>query len=114
MNKFIDCYNKDMRFNLNYNAGVVVKDGKEFIIAYEMNGARKTFSIGQPVYDKDKNLMGYLGMGLYDALDYSTKADVRIPVEKWVICLPTKDCEEGKQVYTYWQVKGGVADADSD
>lgn len=99
--KFIDQINeKDI--STKYNAGVVCEKDGNFIIGYEMKGANDTFSIGQPVYDKDKNIMGWLGIGLYRHLDYV--ADERIPCEYWQICLPTRFCEVGKQVYTYWQM----------
>ena len=101
MNRFIDCYKEDM--TTKYNAGTVHTYGNGYMIAYEMEGARETFSVGQPVYDGDGNLMGYMGIGLYANLDYSTEGKVRIPVEHWIICLPTKFCIPGKKVYTYWQ-----------
>lgn len=91
---------KDM--DRQYDAGVVCERDGNYIIGYEMQGAEETFSIGQPVYDKDKNIMGWLGIGLFKNLDYSAK--VRVPCEYWQICLPTKFCEVGKQVYTYWQM----------
>ena len=91
---------KDM--DRQYDAGVVCENNGNYIIGYEMQGAEETFSIGQPVYDKDKNIMGWLGIGLFENLDYSAK--VRVPCEYWQICLPTKFCEAGKQVYTYWQM----------
>lgn len=100
--KFIDHY-KDEDVDTAYHAGRVIRYDNNFAIGYEMRGAEETFSIGQPVYDEDKNLMGYLGIGLYGALNYSSK--IRIPVEHWVICLPTSYCEIGKKVYTYWQTK---------
>lgn len=102
--KFIDHY-KDEGVDTVYDAGRVIKDDNNFIIGYEMKGAEKTFSIGQPVYDEDKNLMGYLGIGLYEALNYSNGREVRIPVERWIICLPTSYCRAGKKAYTYWQTK---------
>ena len=52
----------------------------------------------------EKNIMGWLGIGLFEILNYSAK--VRVPCEYWQICLPTKFCETGKQVYTYWQMTG--------
>lgn len=104
MNRFIDHY-EDKNVDTQYGAGVVRKYGNGFLIAYETRGAEKTFSIGQPVYDKDKNLMGYLGIGLYANLDYSTEGRIRIPVEHWTICLPTNHCVDGKAVYTYWQTQ---------
>ena len=102
MNRFIDHY-KDKNVATKYHAGTVVKYGNYFMIAYETKGANETFSIGQPVYDKDNNIMGYLGIGLYAHLDYCTEGNIRIPVEHWTICLPTQHCVEGKTVYTYWQ-----------
>lgn len=84
-----------------YDAGIVCSDNGNYFIGYEMIGARETFSIGQPVYDKDKNIMGWLGIGLFDDMDYST--EIRVPCEYWQICLPTEFCKVGKRVYTYWQ-----------
>jgi len=104
MDRFIDHY-KDENVDTKYPAGVVRKYLNGFMVAYETNGAEKTFSIGQPVYDQNKNLMGYLGIGLYANLDYATEGRIRIPVEYWVICLPTKYCVDGKAVYTYWQTQ---------
>lgn len=102
MIKFIDQY-KEKNVATKYDAGIVSKCGEDFMVACEMLGAGETFSIGQPVYDRDKNLMGYLGIGLYNHLNYSTEGKIRIPVEYWAICLPTQHCVEGKRVYTYWQ-----------
>ena len=102
MERFIDHY-KDENVDTRYDAGVVMKYHNHFMVAYEMEGAKETFSIGQPVYDKNKNLMGYLGIGVYMNLDYSTDCNIQIPVEYWMVCLPTKYCVEGKRVYTYWQ-----------
>lgn len=86
-----------------YDAGTVCERDGNFVIGYEMKGAEDTFSVGQPVYDVDGNIMGWLGIGLYSSLDYS--AEIRIPCEYWQICLPTKHCVAGKKVYTYWQNK---------
>ena len=86
-----------------YDAGTVCEIDGNFIIGYEMKGAEETFSIGQPVYDVDGNIMGWLGIGLYSSLNYSS--EIRIPCEYWQICLPTKHCVVGKKVYTYWQYK---------
>ena len=104
MDRFIDHY-KDENVTTKYDAGIVHKYGNDFIIAYEQMGARDTFSIGQPVYDKDENLMGYMGIGLFANLNYSTEGQIQIPVEYWSICLPTKHCIGGKKVFTYWQTK---------
>ena len=103
LNRFIDHYT-DENVATKYSAGRVNKYGNGYMVAYEMEGAKETFSIGQPVYDKDKNIMGWLGIGLFENLNYSAK--VRVPCEYWQICLPTKFCEAGKQVYTYWQMTG--------
>lgn len=103
MKRFIDCYNED--HETKYDAGMVCRAEGDFIIGYEQKGAADTFSIGQPVYDGDQNLMGYLGVTVFRNLDYSTESGIRIPVETWRICLPTKHCVEGKRVYTYWQNK---------
>lgn len=102
--RFIGQYMNDDA-DTKYDAGIVSKSGDNFMIAYETFGAKETFSVGQPVYDKDNNLMGYLGIGVYNSLDYATEKPIRIPVEHWIICLPTKHCTEGKRVYTYWQMK---------
>jgi len=106
--RFIDHY-KDNSVNTTYKAGRVCSQGKQYIIGYEQYGAHEAFSVGQPVYDRDKNLMGYLGICLFDALDYcvDSKERLRIPVEVWSVCLPTKHCEVGKEVFTYWQMKEG-------
>lgn len=99
--RFIDDYTRGKQFATEYSAGVVREDEDGFYIGYEQIGARETFSVGQPVYDGDKHLMGYLGIGLFMHLDYA--ANIRIPVERWMICLPTRNCKAGKNVYTYWQ-----------
>lgn len=100
--KFVNQYRNEEMLETKYDAGIVTKNGDQFCVGYETNGAGKTFSIGQPVYDKDFNLMGYLGIGFWEHLDYA--GDMRIPVEMWTICLPTEHCIEGKHVYTYWQM----------
>lgn len=100
IDKFI---NQNSEQATTYDAGVVIEDNGEFIIGYEQKGAEETFSIGQPIYDIEGNIMGWLGIGLYDALDYATDKNVRIPCEYWKICLPTEYCKRGKKVYTHWQ-----------
>lgn len=87
---------------LQYDAGNVLEIGGIYFIVDRMIGADELFSVGQPVYDEDGNLMGYLGVGLFNHLNYSTENNVRIPVEYWQICHPTEDCISGKQVFTYW------------
>jgi len=86
-----------------FDAGIVCEKNGNFIIGYGMMGAEETFSVGQPVYDVDGNIMGWLGVGLFSDVDYSS--EIRIPCEYWQICLPTKHCVVGKKVYTYWQNK---------
>lgn len=93
---------------LKYSAGHIVKDWNGGRICYmassEQYGVRKTFSIGQPVFNREGKLLGYLGIGLLDALNYATKADgLDIPVEHWEIDLPTQECQDGVAIYTYWQ-----------
>lgn len=102
-NRFIDVVHEKMA--TKYDAGVVYEYeyGKGYIVAYEQKGAAETFSIGQPVYDKEGNLMGYLGLGMYNSLDYANDIDERTPVEHWTICLPTRFCVSGKKIYTYYQ-----------
>lgn len=88
---------------LQYDAGKVLKiDEKTYIIADHMIGAEELFSVGEPVYDEDGNLMGYLGVGIFEHLNYSTDNNLRIPVDYWQICLTTEDCTSGKKVFTYW------------
>lgn len=55
------------------------------------------------MFDAEGCLLGYLGIGLFDSLDYSNDKGIRIPVECWVIELPTRHCEVGKKIFTYWQ-----------
>lgn len=106
ISRFINQYDiENIEMATDYDAGIVCDNNGERIIGYEMQGARETFSVGQPVFDKDGNLMGYLGIGVFASLDYATTEPIRIPVEYWKICLPTKYCECGKKVYTYWQNK---------
>lgn len=95
--------------SLKYYAGKAYKYNDTFIVGYEQMGAQDTFSIGQPIYDEEGNLMGYLGIGLLNSLDYATYSlgdeyrTLRVPVETWQICLPTKHCIHGKKIVTYWQ-----------
>lgn len=87
---------------LKYDAGWVYQNGDEFFITDEQAGAEDTFSIGQSVFDKKGNLLGYLGISLLKSLDYN-ESRVRIPVETWRICLPTSHCKHGVEIVTYWQ-----------
>lgn len=97
--KFVNQKLEDSDF-LKYSAGIITKHN---IVGYPQKGAEKTFSIGQPMFDAEGRLLGYLGIGLFDSLDYSNDKGIRIPVECWVIELPTRHCEVGKNVFTYWQ-----------
>ena len=101
--KFIEQL-KIKNINTQYDSGIVCEKDGNYIIGYEMKGAEETFSIGQPVYDKDKNIMGWLGIGLFENLNHSNDKGVRIPCEYWQICLPTEYCKKGERVYTYWQM----------
>lgn len=101
--KLFDTQEKPDASLLKYDAGWVYKQGDEFFIADQQAGAEETFSIGQSVYDKKGNLLGYLGISLLRNLDYYNKLGVRIPVEIWRICLPTKHCKPGVKIVTYWQ-----------
>ena len=103
MDKFINQI-KETDIDNRFDAGIVVEINGEYAIGYEMEGAKKSFSVGQPVYDTDGNIMGWLGIGLFANLNYSND-EVRIPCEYWKICLPTAYCHTGKKVYTYWQNK---------
>lgn len=101
--KFIDQLEQGInKKSLKYDAGVICKSDCGYIIGYNMKGAEELFSIGQPVYDKDGFLMGYLGINFFHNLDYHTETEIRIPCECWEICMPTKDCVVGKKIYTYW------------
>ena len=108
--RFVDCY-MDTNVETKYDAGSIVQVDDGYAVGYAQLGAERTFSIGQPVYDKDHNLMGYLGIGLFHHLNYATK-DMRIPSEVWVVLMPTKYCKEGKKVFTYWQNKKEETEAE--
>lgn len=95
-----------------YSAGYITKirTGNKCCYAINMQqcGAEMTFSVGQPVYNTTGALLGYLGLGILDNLDYSNKEKkTRCPVEFWEVNLPTKVCKEGVQVVTYWQLTAG-------
>lgn len=103
---FVDQEPVNDEFILGLSAGTVSGEDGRYHVAYAQRGAEETFSIGQPVYDSDNNLMGYLEIGVLDSLDYATNGKFNgesIPVEYWGIGKPTKYCEIGKQVFTYWQ-----------
>lgn len=100
VNRFIEQMKKH---ETRYDAGRVYEINGGFGISSNELGAEETFAVGMPIYDKDNNLMGYLGIGLYESLNYGG-TDVRVPCDYWQICLPTKNCEVGKKVFTYWQM----------
>lgn len=97
--------NKIDKENLKYDAGIVYDySDNEFIIANEQKGAEDTFSIGQPIYDKQKNKLGYLGIGMYKNVNYYCEnIEEQIPVYYWKICNYTKYCKSGVKIFTYWQ-----------
>ena len=108
--KFIDQIEDGVDVSLlSYSGGVIRynETSDVFLVAEQQSGAEETFSVGQPVYDVDGNLMGYLGIGLFNALDYSCD-ETRCPVEFWQICLPTSWCSEGKRIVTYWQANSKI------
>lgn len=102
--KFIDQI-KEKEIATKYNAGRIWIVNNEAAINGEAAEAEETFSIGQPVYDEEGNLLGYLGIGILSNLDYATDNDIKIPCEFWKICLPTEHCKHGVKVFTYWQNK---------
>ena len=58
ISRFIKQYDvEDIEMATKYDAGNVYDNNGEYIISYEMQGARETFSVGQPVFDKDGNLI---------------------------------------------------------
>jgi len=113
MRRFIDDIKNPPCLKGNYYSGHVSRNdyeepGTTYYVAYEQQGAADTFSVGMPVYDKEKNLMGFLGVGLWQNLNYAkgdmTPDGVSIPVERWEIRNPTQFCQQGKDVFTFWQV----------
>lgn len=90
--------------DLQYYGGRVEFNNDEYIIGYSQRGAENTFSICQPMFDKNKNLIGYLGIGMYRHLNYTHNPHkIDIPCYYWKICNPTKHCKVGIDVFTYWQ-----------
>lgn len=102
--QFIDKYSIS-EDDLKYSAGTVKQyDDGRFIVAYQQRGAEDTFSVGMPVYDENDYKMGYLGIGLFNNLDYADRYNGEsIPVYHWEIMKPTSYCKPGKKVFTYWQ-----------
>lgn len=90
--------------SLKYDAGCVHKVDDNYVIAFNQLGAEITFSIGQPIYDTNKNKLGYLGIGLYNNLNYTNHShNIDIPCYYWMICNPTQYCKDGIIIHTYWQ-----------
>lgn len=104
--KFIDCY-KDENVQTKFNSGKIYKTDEGFLINSAMVGAEKTFSIGQPVFNENGDMLGYLGITILRNLNYSADDfdEKMIPCEAWKIELPTEHCKHGIEVYTYWQNK---------
>lgn len=94
---------------LEYRCGTVTRIDGRFVVGFNQIGAEEyLFSIGQPVYDDEGNVMGFLGIGLYRHLDFYTgemeeEKRVRIPAYYWEICLPTEHCKEFKRIRSHWQ-----------
>ena len=101
--KFIKELKENKKYNAKYDAGWVYEYDDRFIIDRAQAGAEESFSIGQPVYDEEGNVMGFLGVTLFRNLNYAKIKGIDIPVECWEICLPTKHCKNYKKVYTYWK-----------
>ena len=89
--------------DLQYEAGYVGEYNNEYIVTSYQIGASETFSVGQPIYDKFGNLLGYLGIGCFDRLSQECKCEIWIPAIYWKICKATHYCEEGIKVFSYWQ-----------
>lgn len=102
LKRFVDQLNFEIdKNNLKYDAGRVFLHNGHYIIDRAQKGAEETFSVGQPVYNDNGDLLGYLCIGLFQNLNYGNQ--IRIPVENWEISLPTKECRSGVHVKTYWQ-----------
>ena len=103
--RFIDCY-KDENAETKFDSGKLWETDDGFLINGAMLGAEQTFSIGQPVFNEDGDILGYLGITLLRNLNYATNGfDGIIPCEVWKIEQPTTHCKHGIKVYTYWQNK---------
>lgn len=94
---------------LEYRCGTVTRIDGRFVVGFNQIGAEEyLFSVGQPVYDDEGNVMGWLGIGLYNHLNHYTgdmeeEKRVRIPAYYWEICLPTEHCKEFKRIRSHWQ-----------
>jgi hypothetical protein len=92
---------------LTYDSGKLVESSSgRLCIAYEERGARMLYSVGQPIYDTDYNLLGHLGIGIYNNLNYcdspNKEHDILIPVYFWSIENQTRFAISGTKVKTYW------------
>ena len=100
----------DFRLTLSSGHVSIQEENNTFIVAGQQMGAQDLFSIGQPVYDIDNNLMGYLGIGIWYNLNYhAPQYKEEIPSDHWTIEKPTKHCIRGKQVFNYYQRWGKEA-----
>jgi len=84
---------------LALDAGKINNSG--IISSYQL-GAKKTFAVGMPVYDLDKNEIGRLSIGLWTNLDYHIEgSDMKVSAYHWRI-----DGYKGEQqkILTYYQV----------
>lgn len=106
--RFVADIDSNYSESIKYDAGHVETNGN---IIQAQFGAIDTFSIGMPVFSTGNKFLGYLGLRLYENLDYATESHRtnrhKIPVEHWVI-----EGYRGNRmpIKTYWQVYGGVSD----
>jgi len=90
--------------SLEYFAGRIYLNAGRYFIGDQQRGAEEIFTIGQPIYDTDNFLMGYMEIALHKNLDYAGRYNgLNIPAEGWAIGHPTAHCQPGKKVVTYWQ-----------
>jgi len=94
--------------NLKWAAGKVSTYKLRTHIVFDVQGAQhgalETFSVGQPVYDEEDNLMGFLACSLMSEVSYAERYNgERIPSAYWVIENPTAHCKVGKNIVTFWQ-----------
>lgn len=87
---------------IDYDPGI-----NQYIIVQTYKELEETFSIGQPVYDCNYNLVGYLSIKLYASTYTYKKNDselLKVPIYYWIVGNPTKYCKSGSYIYTYWQI----------
>ena len=105
--RFVADIDSNYSESIKYCAGQVEINGN---ITQSQLGAIRTFSIGMPVFSTDNKFLGYLGLRLWESLDYAIESNRtnrhKIPVEHWVI-----EGYRGNRmpIKTYWQVYGDVA-----